>query len=420
MVEYTLARGSDSLALTPANGFYVRPGVEGLDTPPVRLSETDPADSDGSFVTNVRYAPRDIVLPLHLQTDTPNEVRGLTRRLASLLNPQVGPVTLTVRHPVATAELLPAAATDGRVAEWEGLNAASAISEVTTPKRSGTYALQLELSGTFNSGTVLGVASPAAKRVTVSVGQSYEIAAYARAASGTQLARLTAAWYTSGGTLVARQELSTKYVSSSFVLLTSEVTPPFGATRLGLEMTTLPGAVPTLYWDDITVTAQDVTREISGYLSAPFGAALAKMEGLPWRRLGLQLRCPDPFFVGPSELAIGQFADTVTVYNPGDAFAWPVWTAIGATGFPLEFTNTSLPGNPTVEVSDAYSSLTIDTNPRSLSVINNSTQAPAWDAISSDSTFFPLAPGDNIITGANIGGLAYLLGTFRPRWLTGW
>ena len=420
MVQYTLSRGGDVLPLTQANGFYVRPGVEGLDTPPVRLSETDPADSDGSFVTNVRYAPRDIVLPLHLQVETANEARGLTRRLASLLNPQVGPVTLTVTHPQQAAELLPAAATEGRAAEWEAANVATAVSEVTSPKRSGTHALKVEVTGVISGNGYAAAQLPTAKRLTVSAGQSYRLTAYARAVSGTQTARLVVGWYNAGGTLIATQELADKMVGTTFLALTADITPPYGAVKLSVELAGGRSSSATLYWDDITVTAQDVTREISGYLSAPFGSALAKMEGLPWRRLGLQLRCPDPFFLGPSELAISQFASSVTIFNPGDAFAWPVWTAIGATGFPLSFTNTSLPGNPTVNVSDAYSSLVINTDPRALSVVVTGTSTPAWDAISADSTFFPLAPGNNALTGTNIGGLAYLLGSFRPRWLTGW
>ena len=418
MVEYTLSRGADVLALTQANGFYVRPGVEGLDTPPVRLSETEPVDTDGSFITNVRYAAREIVLPLHVQAETANELRGLTRRLASLLNPQVGPVTLTIKHPTAVAELLPADATEGRVAEWEAANVATTVTEVTTPKRSGTYALKLELTGTISGDGYVGAQTPAAKRVTVGAGQSYKVTAYARSNSGTQSARLIANWYTSGGSLVVTQELAVKNVTTTFTLLSADITPPYGATRLGLELAGGRGVGQTLFFDDIKITAQDVAREISGYLSSPFGSALQKMEGLPWRRLGLQLRCPDPFFLGPSELAVGQFTASTTVYNPGDAFAWPVWTAALASGYPIDFKNTTLAGSPTIEVSDAYSSLTITTDPRNLSVVSGST--PRWDAISADSTFFPLAPGNNTITGTNIGGLSYVTGTFRPRWLTGW
>lgn len=420
MVEYTLSRGADVLALTQANGFYVRPGVEGLDTPPVRLSETEPADTDGSLVTNVRFAPREIVLPLHVEAANANDLRGLTRRVSSLLNPQLGPVTLTVKHPTQAAELLPADATDGRAAEWEAANVATTVSEVTTPKRSGGYALKVELGGVISGNGYIGAVLPTAKRLTVGAGQSYKVSAYARADSGTRVARLLVNWYDSGGNLIAAQELATKSVTTTFALLSADITPPYGATKVAVELAGARGVGVTLYFDDITVTAQDVVREISGYLSAPLGGPLAKMEGLPWRRFALQLRCPDPFFLGPSELAIGQFATSVTVYNPGDANAWPVWNVITATGFPIDFTNTTLPGDPTIEVSDTYSSLTITTDPRSLSVIDNGTDDPAWDAISADSTFFPLAPGDNTITGTNIGGLSYVLGTFRPRWLTGW
>lgn len=423
MVEYTLSRGTTSLELTPENGFYVRPGVEGLDTPPVRLSETEPADSDGSLVTNVRYAAREIVLPLHAQAAGPNEMRGLTRFLASLLNPQRGQVTLTVTHPVdSTSELMPADATDGKVAEWEASNIATTISEVSSPKRSGTVSLKVDVTGVISGNGYGGAVLPTAKRLTVAAGQSYQMRAYALTSSGTASARLLANFYTSTGSLVASEEVSVKTANATtWTSLEGVVTPPFGATKLAVEVAGGKGLFsPDLYFDDITVTPREVTREISGYLSSPLGAALGKVEGLPWRRFALQLRCPDPFFLGPTEQAISTFVNAATIYNPGDADAWPVWTAILASGFPITFTNTSIDGSPSISVDDTYSSLSINTNPRTLSVIDNATDDPAWDAIGASSVFFPLVPGENAITGTNLGGLSYIVGTFRPRWLTGW
>ena len=419
-MELTLSRGVEVLALAEADGWAVQPGVEGLDTPPVALGSIEPADTDGEFVSNVRYRARQIDIPVKMWAEDDADSRGKTRRLASLLNPQRGPVTLSVTHPTQSVERLPAAATDGRVAEWEAANVATSVSEVTTPKRSGTYALKVEVSGVISGNGYAAAQLPTAKRLTVAPGQSYRVTAYARSVSGTQSARLLANWYDAGGALIATQELAARNVGTTFLVLAADITPPFGSAKLGVELAGGRGAGATLYWDDITVTAQDVTREISGYLTAPFGVALQPGESTDWRSFALQLRCPEPFFLGPSELAIGQFASVVTAYNPGDATAWPVWLVRLASGFPLTFVNTSIPGNPSLQVSDAYSSLTINTDPRALSVVNNDTSTTAWDAISASSTFFPLVPGANELTGTNIGGLSYVTGTFRPRWLTAW
>ena len=259
----SLIRGATTLALTPANGITVTPGVQGFDTPPVVLSETAPGDFDGAIVTNVRYQPREVFIPLLLEGDDVGEVRSRTRALASLLNPQVGPVTLRVAYP-------------------------------------------------------------------------------------------------------------------------------------------------------------DDSREITGYLSAPIGDAQTPGESLRWRRLGITLRCEDPLWSGPTTTSLGLTTTPQTVTNPGDAIAWPTWTFLLASGFPLTIINTSVPGQPTIEVADTYSNVQLVSDPRNLSCVQGGTDDSAWDAIGADSTLFPFYPGANVITGTNLGSLSLAGASYRPRWLTAW
>lgn len=259
----SLIRGSTTLALTEANGITVTPGVQGFDTPPVVLSETAPADFDGSIVTNVRYQPREVFVPLALLGDDTDELRTRTRALASLLNPQLGPITLRVTYP-------------------------------------------------------------------------------------------------------------------------------------------------------------DDYREITGYLSAPFADSVTPGEALTWRRLGITLRCEDPLWSGPDTYTLGLTTDPFTVNNPGDAISWPSWTFVLASGFPLTIINTSVPGQPTLEIDDSLSSVTLNSDPRNLSCVDVGTDDPAWQVVGEDSTLFPFYPGDNVITGANFGGLSTASATFRSRWLTAW
>jgi phage-related protein len=73
--------------------------VQGLDDPPRALVEVEPATGDGSIITDARYAPREVFLPLHYTApDTPT-LRATMRQLATLLDFKTGlPVTLEVAH----------------------------------------------------------------------------------------------------------------------------------------------------------------------------------------------------------------------------------------------------------------------------------------------------------------------------------
>lgn len=438
-MDYSLVRGSSTLQLSQSNGFYILDGVEGLDTPPVSLASIDPADLDGSFITNVRYQPRVIVIPLHIQAASAQASRALTRYLASYVNPQEGPVTLRIDNSAdSTAQLIGADASDGVDTEWDALNAATDLSSSTTVKRTGARSLKVELA----SGSILGGAAylaavtPAVDRYPIVGGQAYKAAAWFRSDTGTPDVRLIVRLYdadgnqiegsagsspTAGGNLpwvVASDTVD----STTWTEVAATFTPPITATTAAFELAGAVTATATFYVDDITLAGVATYREISGYLSAPLGAGLARAETLGWRRLVLQLTCPDPMFSAPAEaVTIPAWSTEVTVNNPGDALAYPLWDVVLASGYPVTLKNESIPGEPSLSVSDDVLTVRINTDPRNVSVTNYGTGADLWSSISASSTLFPLVPGANVLSGTNISGpLSQVYGSFTPRWLTAW
>lgn len=94
----TLIRGTTSLPLTEHAGWTILPGVEGLDDPPRTLIAVEPALWDGEQPTGVRFAPREVFLPLHYSGASTEQLRATIRSLATLTNPKHGAVTLLVSH----------------------------------------------------------------------------------------------------------------------------------------------------------------------------------------------------------------------------------------------------------------------------------------------------------------------------------
>ena len=441
MVEYTLVRGTTSLALTPANGFYVRPGVEGLDTPPVRLSETEPADSDGSLVTNVRYAARDIVLPLHVEAGTAVDVRRITRGLASLLNPQLGPVTLRVSHaPSVTGNQLSATAADG-VATAFNADTPDTLTTVNSPVRSGTNALQITgvapLEATLKS----------AERPAVVAAATYTATVYVRAQSTTStVCHVRLIWYNAGGSVITSTwSAAVTSSSSQWREVTVTAAAPNGAAKVGIGVYS--AGAGTHLWDDFSLSEGATTREITGYASSPLGASLAKMEGLPWRRLAVALRCEDPLWLGAqSSAAIRQPGSWVTVtpiVSSGDAASWPTITVTMKTstsaGDGVEIalipagenlTNSNAIGQFKVLFDTSTSSTIINTDPRNLSVLraNGNSAWPLITTIGDTQTkpfgFFAIPPGEwgihsREMRGGIPGGAVGTI-TLNSRWLTAW
>ena len=73
-------------------------GVTGFDMPPTSTSATVPVGWDGSLLQSTRIPDREVFLPLLLAADTADDLRTLKRRVAKLLSPKAGDVTVTVNH----------------------------------------------------------------------------------------------------------------------------------------------------------------------------------------------------------------------------------------------------------------------------------------------------------------------------------
>lgn len=96
--EFVFAGGGDVLPAQMSEGLIVLPGVEGLDTPPVTLTQDEPAMWDGSLHRHVRYRPRQVFLPMQLVAADTATMRAAIRRLAVITDPKRGPTTVTVAH----------------------------------------------------------------------------------------------------------------------------------------------------------------------------------------------------------------------------------------------------------------------------------------------------------------------------------
>jgi len=433
-VILTLSRGADVLPLT--GGLVVGPGVDGLDTPPVAFGEIEPADIDGAFVTNVRYKPRVIDLVVDLFADSAQEARGLTRSLARLLNPQVGQVTLRVEHDAENAsQLVPNAASAGDSSQWAPVSTASVLSTVTSPVKTAPNALRVDLvdGGVLGGEAYLGAKLPA--NMPVIPGQEYRAAAwFRRFGTGSNIeVRLLVRFFDSAGVEIPGSPppgiapiqppsfaSASKSVGSTYEELVLSVVAPFGAATANIEPAGGVTASTSFYVDNITFTGVNISREISGYLSEPIGAApLLPGENLGWRRLGLQLRCPDPMFRAPAQvIEVPNLGDEpVVVDNIGDAVAYPIWTALVATQFPATIT---LNGGPAIKLKDTAGLYMINTDPRNLSVVAAG-GVPAWDLLTTDSVLFSLPPGRSAISGTGVGfGITQVSGSFQTRWLTAW
>lgn len=99
----TGADGSEwdlSAPLDPGRGgVVVMPGPTGLEMPPPVLGVEDYALLDGGAVNKVRYGSRDMMLAVAVVAPTREAVLTLRRSLRRALDPQRGPVTLSVREP---------------------------------------------------------------------------------------------------------------------------------------------------------------------------------------------------------------------------------------------------------------------------------------------------------------------------------
>jgi hypothetical protein len=75
------------------------PGMTGHQVPPVALSSDPMPAQDGSAFRGIRYAERDLFLPVAIVGDAQDLVTARRRALTQLLSKRNGPVTVTFLHP---------------------------------------------------------------------------------------------------------------------------------------------------------------------------------------------------------------------------------------------------------------------------------------------------------------------------------
>jgi phage-related protein len=181
-------------------------------------------------------------------------------------------------------------------------------------------------------------------------------------------------------------------------------------------------------------------RYIEGYPSTPFGSPLTSREATRWRQFGITLRCMDPFwyaaeqtltfqlggepaeFLGdeflPMQVNESQVLGDLTVTNPGDADAYPVWTLTG----PCDDAEVSI-GDTLWAVPEGLTDsevLIVDARRGQQTVTVNG--SPAWDYLGPGAQLGALAPGDNSLDVTVTGATAATVLTveWRERWLTAW
>lgn len=191
----------------------------------------------------------------------------------------------------------------------------------------------------------------------------------------------------------------------------------------------------------LTVSQWDGSvRKIDGYLSAPMSSATAAGEGFFWRRLGLRLKCPDPYWYNaaaslsyspststvaflsstflPMALSNSQVAGEITVTNNGDAEAYPVWTIQGPTSSIVVTVNGLTWAVPAALGSDE--TLIVDTRRGQQSAKVNSQLA--WGRLADGSTLAAFPAGTSTlyldVTGATTATV--VSASWTERWLTAW
>jgi hypothetical protein len=98
--------GETPFVLNESVGLKVQLGAQGLDDPTLDFSENVPAGWDGALVDQIAAEPREVFLPLLMESDSLMGLRALKQSMMAYLNPRRGPVTLRVGLPDGTARLI--------------------------------------------------------------------------------------------------------------------------------------------------------------------------------------------------------------------------------------------------------------------------------------------------------------------------
>lgn len=165
--------------------------------------------------------------------------------------------------------------------------------------------------------------------------------------------------------------------------------------------------------------------------------------GRNWVRYNLELRCPEPYwrgdplhveFVPPNSSALffpllplrvqsAQTFGTAEFVNPGDVFAYPIWTIHGPTAGTVSLKRTT-PGMTertlTLNLSLALGHyVVVDTRPDRLAIVDN-LGVNRWPALADGSNLWRINPGSNrvevVVTGSGSGSKVVL--DAEPRFET--
>lgn len=181
-------------------------------------------------------------------------------------------------------------------------------------------------------------------------------------------------------------------------------------------------------------------RTIDGFLSAPFGQALASTEGTLWRQVGLTIRCPDPFWQStartlmfglggdpgeflsdeflPVDVDDAQVTGEATIVVDGDADAYPTVTLVGPfsdADITLGQAHWTVPDGlvggevMVIDMGRGIQTVTVD-------------DAPAWGSLGPGAQLGPLEPGDNTLSATLTGATddTRMTVAWTQRWLTAW
>ena len=89
-------------------------GSSGLGVAPVDIDKTDRITGDGSIVRGVRYADREVYIPLLVEAGSAGALSEVRRELSRLLAPHLGPVEVRIQDPATgTDRMIRGYYTDG-------------------------------------------------------------------------------------------------------------------------------------------------------------------------------------------------------------------------------------------------------------------------------------------------------------------
>ncbi|GLW91767.1 phage tail domain-containing protein [Actinokineospora globicatena] len=239
--------------------------------------------------------------------------------------------------------------------------------------------------------------------------------------------------------LLDGEQVQATYETGRIIVLPMLVT---GRTpeELGERLSVLVDSTDPAWPGQLQVTQPDGRRRriTAYYLDGLEGAEEAETAGKKWHKFVLRLYCPDPAFFDPTPhrfvfgygtaapffpilpvtLSPDSVLGAVTITNPGDLPAWPVWTAT-APGTAATFDNART-GEQLHVTGTLTDTLTIVTRPGAQQVLMGT--ADWWSHLDDTPTLWALPKGATpvtlTLTGAGPGSsiTAEFLARYRKAW----